>query len=220
MADKKDNSGYSNSGNSNSGNSNSGNSNSGNYNSGYYNSGNYNSGHYNSGDYNSGHYNSGDYNSGDSNSGNANSGNYNSGNRNSGFFCTEIPKPTFFDTPVNMSWEDALKLIPGIDLPVCCQWISFDNMTAQEKKDNPNAKTLTGYLKVEDMPIKKAFPIAWAKLIKEDKQKWLNLPNFDADKFLRCTGVDVRKDVVQSATTQDNLPNEIVIDGVKYKREK
>jgi hypothetical protein len=162
------------------------------------NSGNCNSGHCNSGNCNSGHCNSGDCNSGNRNSGHCNSGNRNSGdcnsgNRNSGFFCTQTPKPKFFDVEVDMSWEDAENLIPYIELPIGCLWVNFSDMTDDEKAKNPNAKILGGYLKIIDKDIRVAFPKVWAKMDKTTKQKFLSLPHFDAKKFFQITGVDVRK---------------------------
>jgi hypothetical protein len=196
------NSGNCNSGDRNSGNFNSGDWNSGNFNSGDCNSGDRNSGNFNSGDWNSGNFNSGDCNSGDRNSGNfnsgdRNSGNFNSGDCNSGFFCTETQKPMFFDKKTDLSWEKALKLIPEFNLPVCCEWVRTEDMTEQEKQQYPSHATTGGYLKSNPMPLKESFPIAWAKLSVDEKKKWLCLPNFDADKFLQITGVDVRKEKIK-----------------------
>jgi len=171
---------------------NSGHRNSGDRNSGHRNSGDRNSGHRNSGHSNSGNSNSGDFNSGDHNSGDFNSGDFNSGDFNSGFFCVATPIPCFFDRPVpNLSWEKAQAKIPHIDLPTECVWVPETKMTLQERQEFPTYKTIGGYLKTQKMPLTEAFPIAWAKLSNEEKAKWLELPNFDADKFLQITGVDV-----------------------------
>jgi hypothetical protein len=180
MTDERDNSGFSNSGNLNSGDWNSGNRNSGNRN-----SGNLNSGYRNSGDWNSGYRNSGDWNSGD----------WNSGNRNSGFFCTETPAPIFFDKPFASTWEEAENLIPYIALPMGCEWVNAANMTDAEKESAPAHVTTGGFLRILNRTVQEAFPLAWAKLDNETKQRFLNLPNFDAEKFLECTGVDVRKEM-------------------------
>ena len=215
------NSGYRNSGNlnsgyRNSGNLNSGNLNSGNLNSGYRNSGNLNSGYRNSGDRNSGYLNSGDRNSGDRNSGDRNSGDLNSGDRNSGYLCTETPSPMFFDKPWDGTWEEADSLVPWIDLPVGCEFIETSSMTDEEKTTNPNHVTIGGYLKVLCKTVQEAFPIAWAKLDDEEKQRWLDLPNFDAEKFLKCTGVDVRAEKQNEPQAEVVQPKQIVIDGVTY----
>ena len=177
-------------------------SNSGDSNSGYSNSGNGNSGNWNSGYRNSGYRNSGD-----SNSGNWNSGKWNSGNWNSGNFCTGTPSPTFFDKPTSLTWEDANKIVPTIDLPCCCEWIPVAKMTDEEKASFPFYTTIGGFLRSSPIPIRESFPIAWAKLSDDEKKKWLALPNFDADKFFKITGVDVR---------EPESPNELVVNGVRY----
>lgn len=207
--DKRSNSGVYNRGDHNSGNWNLGNHNSGhcnyndrnsgNWNSGHHNSGSNNSGHHNSGNnnsgnHNSGHYNSGNNNSGDHNSGNHNSGHYNSGDYNSGFFCTGNATPTFFDQPVDMTWEEARKLIPQIDLPVGSSFVFSSEMTDTEKRENPNHTEEGGYLRVLTKDLKEAFPQAWEQLSDRVKQRFLNLPNFDAKKFYEITGVDVSTD--------------------------
>ena len=192
-----------NSGDNNSGKYNSGDNNSGKYNSGDCNSGNYNSGDCNSGNYNSGYYNSGYYNSGYYNSGNYNSGNYNSGKYNSGFFCTETPLATFFDLPTNMTQNEAYGLIPKINnLPVCCEWICVEKMSEEQKAAHPDYNSLGGFLLIQDMPFKKAFPIVWAKMTEVEKARWLALPNFNAEQFLACTGVDVRGENVSKPLTK------------------
>jgi hypothetical protein len=208
----KNNTGRANSGNSNSGNSNSGNSNSGNSNSGNRNSGNYNSGNRNSGNYNSGNRNSGNRNSGDSNSGNSNSGNYNSGNRNSGnrnsgdsnsgdsnsgyrnsgAFCTEKnPYMIIFDKPTSIltwDWEvsKVMELMSDIKTVI---WVYFDSMTPEEKLAFPDAEKTDGYYKT--ITLHEAWAIFWKDLKDEDKDLFLNLPNFDADKFKEITGIQV-----------------------------
>lgn len=183
---------------------------SGSHNSGHYNSGNYNSGHYNSGSHNSGHFNSGHYNSGDRNSGNCNSGhfnsgsynsgeynsgNYNSGNYNSGFFCTETPKPCFFDSPIDLSWEEAYQKIPQIVPPETTQWIPFSELTKSEKKI-PGAEEAGGTLRSTPKALKEWFPEYWksGKISDQQKERFKSLPNFDAKKFFEITGVDVTKE--------------------------
>ena len=194
---------------------NSGDLNSGYLNSGYLNSGDLNSGDRNSGDLNSGYLNSGDRNSGDRNSGDLNSGGLNSGDRNSGYLCTETPSPMFFDKPWGGTWEEADALVPWIDLPVGCEFISSESMSDAEKAANPNHVTIGGYLKVLCKTVQEAFPIAWSKLDADEKQRWLDLPNFDAEKFLKCTGVDVRLSK-SNQPQQSTSPKQITIDGVIF----
>ncbi len=190
------NTGYCNTGNRNSGHYNTGDRNTGNSNTGNSNTGNRNSGHYNSGDRNTGDSNSGDRNTGDSNS-----GHYNSGDRNSGFFCTDTPVPTFFDKPTSgLSWRDSCDLIPYIDLEIGVEFVPSCEMTDQEKDDHPTHKTIGGYLKEHALPMNESFPKAWEKMGEETKQRFKDLPNFDAGKFFEITGVDVRKPNTRTIT--------------------
>jgi hypothetical protein len=190
----KDNSGYSNSGHSNSGHYNSGDSNSGHRNSGDSNSGDSNSGHYNSGDSNSGNYNSGHSNSGHRNSGHYNSGDYNSGNYNSGSFCTDKnPVIWLFDKPTNMRASDWNSHIVHSIINsnfTLTKWVILEEMTESEIKENPNAKTTKGVLKTYSY--KEAWKNLWDKISESEKQVFLDLPNFDADKFEEITGIKTK----------------------------
>jgi len=201
----KYNSGDYNSGYYNSGNSNSGNSNSGDYNSGYYNSGKYNSGNSNSGDYNSGNSNSGDYNSGNSNSGdynsgrynsgdynsgNSNSGNYNSGNSNSGYFNTKTSDKIYVFNKLVLRdvWEKAIK--PKFLYFELTIWVIYNNMTEQEKIDNPNAFVSDGYLK--NLEYKEAWSKSFKSATPDDIEQLKALPNFDAKVFEEISGIKIK----------------------------
>ena len=180
----------------NSGDRNSGDRNSGDRNSGYRNSGDRNSGDRNSGDFNSGDFNSGYRNSGDFNSGDRNSGDFNSGYRNSGVFCTRQRNDTItiFDTPSTMTWDDwysskAFHLSCGLTL---AEWVGAKNMTEEEKAKNPRFEQLGGFWRL--YTYHEAWKNLWAALKKEERESFLNLPNFDAKKFEFITGVNVEKD--------------------------
>ena len=184
----------------NSGHCNSGYQNSGDCNSGDRNSGDCNSGDWNSGDCNSGHWNSGNCNSGNCNSGHWNSGNCNSGNWNktnysSGCFNTEIQKIYFFNKPSEWTYKDWLKSEARILLsrmPVdTVRYISYKNMTEEEIKEHPEAKTTGGYLKEVDR--EKAVTEWWLKLSSNEKSTIMSIPNFDKDIFKEITGIDVEK---------------------------
>ena len=194
------NSGYRNSGNENSGNANSGNGNSGDANSGYENSGNGNSGNGNSGDANSGYRNSGDANSGNFNSGNANSGNFNSGNFNSGdwnkcngsngIFCTEEQTIKIFDKDTNMTLSEFRKskynkALCSVELKLT-EWIFY---TEEEMEEYDDKKATKGYLK--NYTYKEACANWWSKLTEENKEIIKSIPNFDADKFEKITGIHI-----------------------------
>ena len=158
------NSGYSNSGNYNNGNSNSGNSNSGNSNNGNSNSGNRNSGDCNSGHYNSGHCNSGHY----------NSGHYNSGNYNNGLFNVDEPTVKVFGSDCGMTMTQLLQtnMIPCVSL--IYEEIINDKLVKYTYKE--------------------AWKNWWSKndeYTNKQKQKILNLPNFNAQIFEEITGIKV-----------------------------
>ena len=193
------NSGYYNSGDRNSGDRNSGYCNSGDYNSGYYNSGYYNSGYYNSGNRNSGNYNSGDHNSGNYNSGYYNSGYYNSGycnsgNRNSGIFCSVEPAQSLFNKPTQLMFNSPeIQQIVGVinSVKSIMTWIYSDNMSDEEKANNPSHTTTGGYLKKQDL--KYCWKKAWQGFSDKQKNIIINAPNFDAAVFEEITGVKVNE---------------------------
>ncbi len=149
-----------------------------------------NSGKGNTGHSNSGYSNSGDSNSGYSNSGDSNSGYSNSGDRNSGDFNSTTPDTiNCFNKPCKIKdWDNARK--PDFIYNVLLnKWISWSEMTDQEKIDNKNAFVTEGYLKTY------SYKEAWAEAYKgasEDDIKLLKaLPNFDANVFEEITGIKV-----------------------------
>ena len=72
------------------------------------------------------------------------------------------------------------------------RFISQSEMESEEKGNHPEYKTIGGYLKT-------------VIVTKEEKQRWWDelpeakkaavyaLPNFDADKFEKCTGIKVEE---------------------------
>ena len=133
-------------------------------------------------------------NTGASNSGYRNSGDWNSGDRNSGVFNTE-KKPTIkmFDKESSWTYDDwydsrARRIMEGCPYSYS-NYIPADDMTDEEKEKHPEHKTIGGFVKVfvataED---KQKW---WDSLSKEDKDEVKNLPNFDADKFCKCVGIE------------------------------
>ena len=186
------NSGDWNSGNRNSGNRNTGNSNSGDRNSGSCNTGNSNSGNYNSGSCNTGYSNSGDFNSGDRNSGDFNSGCWNSGDWNSGYLNTSAQKYTFiFNKQVEKSVLESAEF-PSFMFFALTEWVPACNMSQVEKERHPEYVTTGGYLKkyAYKTAFRKSFEKArrkpdWPK----QRQKLLDLPNFDAKVFEEISGI-------------------------------
>ncbi len=166
--------------------------NTGNHNSGYGNSGDCNSGNWNSGDRNSGNGNSGNGNSGDWNSGSCNSGNWNSGDWNSGYLNTSAQKYTFiFNKQVEKSVLESAEF-PSFMFFDLTEWVPDRNMSQVEKERHPEYVTTGGYLK------KYAYKTAFRKSFEKAKrlpdwpkqrQKLLDLPNFDAKVFEEISGI-------------------------------
>jgi len=205
MADEKDNTGDRNTGDRNTGDRNTGDRNTGYRNTGDRNTGHRNTGHYNTGHYNTGHYNTGDRNAGHYNTGHYNTGDCNTSHRNTGYFCTETPAPTFFDRPTSLTWDQATGIyeaLPLNDLPIGAEWVASSEMTDQEKAEFPTHATVGGFLRKHTLPINESFPIAWAKWSEEQRSLFTSLPNFDAEKFLKWSGVDVRKPAVETVIIQ------------------
>jgi len=190
-----------------------------NCNTGNRNTGNSNTGNRNTGNRNTGNRNTGNRNTGNRNTGNSNTGDWNTGNRNTGYFCEEDGPVMFFDLPCEMTREQAADAIPWVDLPIGAVWVDRAQMTDEEVAINPNCDRLGGYLKSRAIPIVEAMPMVWANLNIEAKRRFLDLPNFDADKFMRITGVDVRQDADLFPQTDAHAdpPKTIVIDGVTYR---
>ena len=182
------NSGDWNSGNWNSGDWNSGNRNSGDRNSGNWNSGNRNSGNRNSGDWNSGNRNSGDWNSGNWNSGNWNSGNWNSGNGIRNSLCTKTLYMLFNKPCSEKQYREANNLIWDLDIKPC-RWINDCNMTEEEKEQNPQYKTIGGYLKKIDS--KEGWKVVLEKADKETIKRIKKLKNYTPKVFKELTGCKI-----------------------------
>ena len=134
--------------------------------------------------FNSGHSNSGSYNSGDHNSGDYNSGDYNSGD-----FNTNEPTMRMFNKDTGLTRDEIS--IPHHRIRTYLKslntWIPVTKMTEQEKQDNPSHKTTGGYLKYKELIRNDK------KVTKEDRKLFETLPNFDAEIFLECTGIDLTK---------------------------
>ena len=171
---------------------NTGDMNTGNMNTGDMNIGNMNTGDMNTGNMNTGDMNIGNMNTGDMNTGDMNIGKWNIGNRNTGYFNTETPeKIMVFDSECNRedfnNWEK-----PDFIYFKTSEWVYGEKMSADEKEQFPEYKTLGGYLKKYDY--KEAFTKSWNESDKEDRKKIFNCPNFDAEKFKEISGIDVNVD--------------------------
>ena len=189
------NTGYCNTGDRNTGNCNTGDSNTGNRNTGDKNIGNRNTGDRNTGDRNTGNWNTGNSNTGDSNTGYCNTGDYNAGNYNAGIFCTDKnPTIKIFDKESNWTMQDWLNCNARYILNKCpvntTTFVDKNNMTEEEKREHPKYETIGGYLKI--VTVSSADKQAWWNdLNEEEKQEVLNLPNFNKNIFLKCTGIKI-----------------------------
>ncbi len=227
---KSTNTGKDNTGENNTGYGNSGDRNSGYWNSGYWNSGDRNSGDRNSGDRNSGYWNSGDRNSGDRNSGDGNSGNGNSGywnsgygnstNRSSGIFNSEEGTVRMFNKETNLKWDEIIH--PNFYEFFLNKWIPESEMTDDEKKADPQFFVRGGYLKT--FTYEEAWANYWRDTDEEDRQRVLNLPNFDAKVFKDITGIDVEtkesKQTINIGGTEYEVTPELLAELKKLKKAK
>ena len=154
-----------------------------------------NTGFKNSGDWNSGDWNSGDRNSGDRNSGDRNSGDWNKCSFSNGIFNTIPPKIYMFNKPTNFTyydWLDSLaKSVMNSYPKDRLVWVYEDDMSEEEKTNNPSYKTTGGYLKLEKA--KEQAQEWWDRLPEQRKETVMTLSNFDANIFKEITGIDVRK---------------------------
>jgi len=174
---------------------NTGDRNTGNRNTGDRNTGNRNTGDWNIGYWNTGYWNTGCHNTGDHNTGGWNTGDWNTGNRNTGCFCVEDSKMYFFDKPTELSmnfWKNSkARLVMSKKPSLEVEWIAEDEMTEEEKNKSETYKTTGGFLRVIDG--NELSQKWWDELCDSDKHAVMSLPNFDAEKFYKCTGIKVNE---------------------------
>ena len=128
-------------------------------------------------------------NSGNWNSGSFNSGNWNSGDWNSGFLNSDTPKFRIFNKETDIPFEEIN--FPDWMYFETMQWISFKDMTDDEKLHHKNAEYNDGYLKV--LNYKDAAQLSYNKASKEEQDDVELLPNYDADILFEIFGIDRRK---------------------------
>ena len=140
-----------------------------------------------------GNWNTGDCNTGDWNTGDWNTGDWNAASFSSGCFCTGDQKILMFNKPSEWTLRDwwdseARYLLNGIQKNVV-EWVYTENMTEEEKAAHPEHETTGGDLKVLDEP--ECAQMWWDALSQERRQIIMDLPNFDAEIFLECTGIKI-----------------------------
>ena len=103
------------------------------------------------------------------------------------------PKIMMFNKPSDwtyMNWMNskARYLLNKIPKSVV-KWVYAREMNDEEKRQNPEHKTVGGYLKVLDES--DCAQLWWDGLCQEYRDIILALPNFDPVIFKECTGIDV-----------------------------
>ena len=137
--------------------------------------------------------NTGDRNTGDRNTGDCNTGDWNTASFSSGCFCTGNQKILMFNKPSEWTlrdwwYSDARRLMNNIQKNVV-EWVYTENMSEEEKGKHPEHQTTGGYLKVLDES--ECAQIWWDGLNQTHRQIIMELPNFDAEIFRKCTGIKV-----------------------------
>ena len=152
-------------------------------------------GYCNTGNRNTGNWNTGYWNTGNCNTGNWNTGDWNTGDWNTGCFNTKESTINLFDNPSNITYSewlvsDARRLLNRIPKNVV-EWIYEENMTDEEKQENPTYKTTGGFLKVLDES--ESAQVWWNGLDERDRNTIKSIPNFDSEIFEKCTGIKIRE---------------------------
>ena len=141
---------------------------------------------------NTGQCNTGINNSGHRNNGHRNSGDWNKCNHSTGCFNTKEQTIYFFNKPSEWTYSDWVRSKARrimLTMPATLNYVSYREMTDEEKKAYPEAKTTGGYLQKVDT--EKAATEWWKWLNAEDKKEIKALPNFDSEIFKEITGIDV-----------------------------
>jgi hypothetical protein len=68
-------------------------------------------------------------------------------------------------------------------------FIDADDMTDEEKENHPEHKTTGGFVKTFTVTAEDKQKW-WDSLSESDKNEVKALPNFDADKFCKCVGIE------------------------------
>lgn len=116
-------------------------------------------------------------NTGDWNAGNRNTGNRNTGNRNTGNCNTGDWNKSSFNTGCFMTEEQKIMLF---NKPSDWSYIDWVNSNARYLLQKILNRAVCGQL-------------WWDGLSEDDKKTIMEIPNFDANIFLECTGIDVEK---------------------------
>ena len=168
-----------------------------------------NEGKENTGLGNTGDCNTGDRNTGSWNTGNWNTGDWNKTNRSTGVFCNEEPKVIMFNKETEKTWKEwrSSKAYNILTKNIKTQWISYSNMTEEEKEKYPDAKTCDGYLKEIDR--EESSKQWWNSLEINEKAIIIKLPNFDLDIFNDIMELKISKKEYKEILEWSKLNKEI-----------
>jgi len=101
------------------------------------------------------------------------------------------------DTGLKVSELD----IPHVDLKVN-EWIDENKMTDEQKKNDPKFHVKKGTLVVRSY--KEAWLNYWNTIDNEDKDKFINLPNFDPFIFEEITGINIKDYIAENILLEEN----------------
>jgi hypothetical protein len=209
---KKTSTGGRSTGNHSTGNHSTGNHSTGNRSTGNCSTGDCSTGNCSTGNYSTGNRSTGNCSTGDRSTGDCSTGDCSTSNNSTGHFSTIDGQPSFFDKPFNGTWAEANKLIPYVHLKLGPYWVDSNEMTEQQKADHPSHEATGGVLLSYAHTYHQAWAIAWAEMDQKTRDRFLNLPNFDAEKFQQITGID---------TVAVNKPRNVtVINGKTYRLDK
>ena len=127
------------------------------------------------------------------NTGNRNTGDWNNTFGSAGCFNTEEQPVMMFNKPSGWTLRDWLNsearyYLNQIPKNVV-EWVYSSDMTDEEKVAHPEHETTGGYLKVLDES--ECAQIWWDGVSEHVKYVIMDLPNFNAEIFRRCTGIKV-----------------------------
>ncbi len=153
-------------------------------------------GYRSTGNWSTGYRSTGNRSTGNWSTGNWSTGNWSVSNYSVGHFSTEdYSAYGSFNKPCSKEdWDNAIK--PSFLYFNLTEWIESNDMTDEEKENNPTHINTGGYLKVYDYKYdyKEAWLKAWESATDEDKELLYKLPNFDAEVFKEISGIDVNED--------------------------
>ena len=169
-------------------------------------------GYRSTGNFSTGNCSTGYCSTGNCSTGHFSTGDFSTGDHSTGHFSTTNGHPSFFDKPFNGTWDEAAGLIPYVDLKLGTYWVASSEMTEQQKSDHPMHEKTGGVLLKHNHTYHEAWAIAWSEMNQATRDRFLSLPNFDAEKFKQITGIDT--------TSVQGPKNVTVINGKTYRLEK